>query len=192
MTLMSPLAPLPCPSPQSESREGVSAVTYRNWTKKSGRKWKWKSESGRKWIKGGDRRGHLKKLNINKWKKVKVEESEPGEGVGTVGWRKEIKKVKVGKSKKGASAGGRHGHMKNWKWKREQNQSGRKWKGGKVMMEPTDRDQSMKKWKWKKSVKSESENSVSKWKVKVAMGNVGSRGGAGIATGWKLHNCEDK
>ena len=160
---------------ECESREGVSAVTYRNWTKISGRKWKWKSESGRKWIKGGDRRGHLKKLNINKWKKVKVEESEPGEGVGTVGWRKEIKKWKWGKVRREPAQGVGTVTWKIESEKREQNQSGRKWKGGKVMMEPTDGDQSLKKWKWKKSVRSKSENSVSKWKVKVAMRNVESR-----------------
>ena len=121
------------------------------------------SETGRKWIKGGGWHNRLKKRN---------------------------KKVKVGKSKKGASAEGQHSHIKN-----------ESEKGDKIKMVESERGE-RKYWnyqteisQWKsesKSVKSKSENSVSKWKVKVVMGNVRSRGGAGIATGWKVKKCEEK
>ena len=64
------------------------------------------------------------------------EKRKPKSGSGDNGWEK-----------KGASAEGQHSHIKKWKWKRGQNQNGRKWKGGKKILELSDRIQSMKKWK---------------------------------------------
>ena len=132
------------------------------------------SEIGRKW----------------KWKKVKVEESESREGVGTVTWRKEIKKWKWEKVRRELGQRVSTVTWKNESEKRGWNQNGRKWKGGKKLW---NYQTEISQWKSEsKSVKSKSENSVSKWKVKVVMGNVRSRGGAGIATGWKVKKCEEK
>ena len=114
------------------------------------------SETGRKWIKGGGWHNRLKKRN---------------------------KKVKVGKSKKGASAEGQHSHIKKWKWKRGQNQNGRKWKGGKKLW---NYQTEISQWKSEsKSVKSKSENSVSKWKVPLETLDLGAEQELPLDEKWK-------
>ena len=127
-----------------------------------------------RWNQGrGSARSPLE-INRNKWKKVKVEKwkwksesgSESREGVSAVAWRKEIKKVKVGKSKKGASAGGRQGHMKNWKWKKGTKSKWKKVKGGNSN-DGTDRRRSanekLKVSQWKVKVKVQSVSEKWKW-----------------------------
>ena len=142
-----------------------------------------KSESGRKWIKGGGRRGHLKKLNKNKWKKVKLEESESREGVGTIAWRKEIKKWKWGKVRREPAQRVSTVTLKN-----------ESEKGDKIKMVESERGE-RKYWnyqteisQWKsesKSVKSTSENSVSKWKVPLETLDLGAEQELPLDEKWK-------
>ena len=114
------------------------------------------SETGRKWIKGGGWHNRLKKRN---------------------------KKVKVGKSKKGASAEGQHSRIKN-----------ESEKGDKIKMVESERGE-RKYWnyqteisQWKsesKSVKSKSENSVSKWKVPLETLDLGAEQELPLDEKWK-------